>query len=145
MRDTQRKKVYTWENHTLCIYDYPTIEMRSVKTLVKKISKRYGIITPDVGHGQGARRAFYDHSHKVVFPRWARSVPVVCHEMAHAIVNGVYFKGSAGHGREFVRVYIDLLHWAKVAEDAALVRTARDYGLDFCAPGNVTPRALKKR
>lgn len=146
VRDNQRQRVYNWERHTLCIWDYPTIEMPEVKKLVKRISDRYQLAVPEVGYGQGAVNASYRSEHKVVFPCWARTIPVVCHEMAHAVTARVHWgRAVAAHGKEFVRIYMDTLVWQEVATIEALINTAREFRIDFAAPDNCKPRVLRKK
>lgn len=60
-------------------------------------------------HGYGARTARGGRS-ELKFPRWARSKPVVLHELAHLITTREYgYTAVAAHGREFCGTYLDLV------------------------------------
>jgi hypothetical protein len=118
-RDTQRSRVYSWENHARAHLAHESMWDPDFKTLDecadfanpiwRKERARYGHAGKDapmiVRPNRGQRRALaYTHSgpSRISLPRWARSRWVVLHEMAHHLAHG------DGHGPRFVAVLIGL-------------------------------------
>ena len=84
---------------------------------------RPGAAPPRVTPGFLARSATGDRS-RVNLPRWARQEAVVLHETAHSLQP----YGTAWHGPEFIRLFIELLvryHRPCRGQRAHLLRTAR--------------------
>lgn len=119
LRDQQRSKVYRaetaagahvgvlldedWKSHVGVILDSAGIRPGRVK----------------VGDGRGARRAFAN-AHRVVLPRWARTVMMACHEVAHTVVCRNPWP-DPGHGPTWAAVYLALVRrHCHPAEHAAL-------------------------
>jgi hypothetical protein len=75
-----------------------------------------------IGDGRGCRSAWAKGGAtvgQVLFPRWARTALVVCHELAHVIVHQDEFPA---HGAEWARVFIYLLDHEHHAGALALRR-----------------------
>lgn len=129
MRDNQRSRVYRAERLAWSVYDDSVmrkLSLTEIERLVRRMSPVYeyggrlaGMKRPiKVGAGQGARRACA-YSDRVVFPLWARTLPVVCHEMAH-IRAGL----DHGHNGPFVSEYIRLVRHYIGPVEADVLRQA---------------------
>jgi hypothetical protein len=128
-RDSQRKRVYEAER-ALFPDDLfpPDLTLLQAEALVGRIYMdaryrhldRLRPIPPAVKDGRGRRRAGYCRArHAIALPRWARRVWVVAHEVAHAFLD---HNRHAGHGEEFVAVYLDVLQ-RHAGMDASVLRT----------------------
>lgn len=122
-RDTQCSKLYKWER--TCFDDWPAgaradpaMALAECETLIDKAwrlhsprlragSTARAFSVPKVTDGRRARNATGSYR-RITLPRWSRCLPVVLHELAHALMtSGIY--RLAAHGPEFARVYIELL------------------------------------
>ena len=108
-RDTQRRKVYGWENEHVLPLDRRIMSIGACARLVEEayrwaeadLAGKPGWHPPEVTDGRGRRHAC--GSRQVIkLPRWARTVPVVLHECAHGLADD-------RHGPRFVARYVDLL------------------------------------
>lgn len=148
LRDTQRQKVYNWENTTFAGKHGETLTLNECTALVHKALRRYGIrSTVPVKDGRGHRWA-RGGSHEIELPKWARNPVVVIHEAAHAVVDFLERRHDvqvAAHGPEFVRVYVSLLDVFGVKpKDPAkqginIASLARGAGLKVAPPGGWVP------
>lgn len=115
-RDSQRKRVYDAERALFPDDQFPAgLTLPQAEALVDRIYMdaryrrldRLHPVPPVVKDGRGRRRAGYCRArHAIALPRWARRVWVVAHEVAHAFLD---HNRHAGHGEEFVAVYLDVL------------------------------------
>ncbi len=164
-RDSQRQKVYRWERAqwwwatgfqmattrrgssattTICSAtgdQSMALTLDQCRALTAKLWNQYPHRTnfqspPNVMDGRGCRNARGGIG-RIVLPVWARTVPIVCHEVAHSIVmsnqygsreTGMY-QIDPGHGPLFVGVYAQLLELAGVTSAASVRRTAVDSGI----------------
>jgi len=138
MRDTQRSKVYAWEN-TL---PKQTLTLEQSKNLVAKACRRYSKAIPYIANGRGTRIAYGSLS-RINLPVWARTDVTVLHEVAHAI-NRKYQPGSSWHGPEFMRFFINLLDWNKTNTTSNLLKSAKKFGIKV-ASGTKVPRKIDYR
>ena len=154
LRDTQRQKVYDWENAQFNddgskhVADEPQMELAEIKKLVTKVARDYGLThrKVKVADGRGRRAACYSSgTREVKFPRWSRRRYIVMHELAHWIewVKHPELK-TAAHGREFVGIYMELLRRYDNRDLDQMMQTARDARLDFVPNRECTARYLKK-
>ena len=142
IRDSQRQKVYDWEG-THVPGSSVLIPLADCEALIARVCADYNLHSPPVRDGRGTRAA-RGGSEFINLPRWSRSVPIVLHETAHAILIGKY--GSyryAPHGPEFMRLYLDLL--AKYAKLPAreLRASATAVGLKI-AVSSAVPKPLDR-
>ena len=133
IRDFQRQKVYDWERAQFG--DWPLREMGDLQQIAHDVVADYDLPRISLTDGRGRRRAALRYHRPgdeparleyrpivravdgrgericdIALPKWARSVAVLCHELAHYIVAQVYGKnGVAVHGPEMVRIMLDLL------------------------------------
>jgi len=151
MRDTQRSKVYQWEN---LAFDKPAhtgvepeLELRDIKKIVTKVARDYGLSHRKVRvlDGRGRRSAAYSSGERAIkMPRWSRTRFIVLHELAHWIVKVLWPMKAAAHGREFVGIYMELLRRydeRSLNEMQAMANTAR---IDFIPNSQATAKWLKK-
>ncbi len=106
-RDTQRKRVYTWEDEDLGAFDARLLTLEEGRTLCTTAWRMYrrGWPAPTFRNGRvnGCGLCY-----RVTVPDALRTPHVVLHETAHAILDS-YPHQTAWHGPEFVRLLIDLL------------------------------------
>ena len=117
MRDTQRRKFYDFERAMVKRY-LPSglqdgLELRDSRTLVERICRSYNVNPPTVTQGRSdSMKAYYSlPDHKIVLPPWAQRDYIVVHETAHAIVYSKNIE-DPGHGKGFVRIWMDL--WSRM-------------------------------
>lgn len=153
LRDTQRSKLYDWEDRefntlgTKLVTDSPQMELSEIRKLLTKVARDYGLTRwkPDVTDGRGRRKACYSPSwNEIKLPRWSRRRYIVLHEIAHWIEYVAFPGRCAWHGREFVGIFMELLrryHGADLAQMTASANAAR---LDFEPNSRCTAKYLKK-
>lgn len=110
MRDNQKSAVYKWER------EFFGSEWEATKTnfltldecqiLINRVWKDYGRLSspPFVKDGRGTRVARGSLVY-INLPRWARTKPIVLHEIAHALLS---WHRVAGHGPEFATLVVQL-------------------------------------
>lgn len=121
LRDSQRSKVYAAERAS--IQSAPEERFRNLSDiehyLVKMISsawwqRRYPVRSIAVKSGAGTRNAMgtnYSRTRGMIsIPLWARQETVILHEVAH-VVAGATYGSIPAHGREFCKVFLDLIRW----------------------------------
>lgn len=128
-RDSQRKRVYTWERKAGYVEDAATtftrrshsgsrtfargradlvpLTVEECRVLVAYIWHREGFrgLPPRVTAGRGHNQATGSRS-VLKLPAWARTIPMVCHELAHGIQP---VSDNWAHGPLFVRIFMHLL------------------------------------
>lgn len=128
-RDTQRARLYRAEKPSGGLHPRPEFDRaREVQAWVNRITRsrwwrgrfpRCGWI--NVKDGRGRRVAcgtrYWNHG-EVRLPRWSRSRLVILHEVAHCVQP----RGTASHGPEFARLYLDLVRRWIGPEEAARLR-----------------------
>lgn len=127
MRDSQRAKVYRWENFI------PTeiLTLEECRRLVTASCRKFNVHVPLIKDGRGCRSA-QGGRYKIILPVWARNKRDVLHEVSHTIAS-FYFHRPAGHGLEFVRIFIELLVAFKVETKSELISKARRSGVKFAS------------
>jgi hypothetical protein len=154
-RDTQRQKVYDWERAHVesRLPNDKNVPLAELGQLIQKAYVRYGFgFNPhlQLGDGRGRKNACFDYrvgGGTIKLPLWARSEWVALHEAAHGIVWRQFDRDAkkfAGHGPEFVRVYIDLLaHFIPSLSAAELQQSAQAAGLKLVSAKSVAPPKKK--
>ena len=154
LRDSQRSKLYAWENRecdllrfrgTECV---PPMELREIKKLVTKVARDYGLTKRKVlvKDGRGRRNACYSHYERAIkLPIWSRRPVVVLHELAHWITRVMSGRDYAAHGREFTGIFMELLRRYNGEDLAAMQESANRVRLDFIPNSQSTARSLKKK
>lgn len=149
VRDSQRSKVYKFDTAMGITFEpEKTLTLAAAHYMCQQIAAHYRLPKPGIGDGRGARRAFYEHNrYRIVLPRWARQSKVVLHEMAH-LITYAYYGGSrnvADHGREFVGIYMWLLHKYANESITEMANHANALRVDFMPAHNGSYQALAKR
>jgi hypothetical protein len=155
MRDTQRSKVYAWENlefnsHRGCKPGVePELTIRQCQAIVRTVAKHFKCAMPDVTDGRGRRRACFmpayyaGEKNSIRLPRWSRVKEVVLHEAAHMVINRYFTdRVAADHGREFLGVYMYLLKRYAKTDTKVMGESARAHGLDYVSIESSTPRTI---
>ena len=110
VRDFQRKRVYDAEE--LCSFwnTLQVLSLKEVKELVRLISAKFVIQAPDLiteGHHDDLFTAYATPTEIALPFPISKSVPFICHEMAH-VVN--YQLGPVDHhGPNFSSVYLKIV------------------------------------
>jgi len=106
-RDNQRSKVYKWEREVIPDFYTNKIPLEDCTKFVVKVCKDIKFTSPIVTDGRG-RKGACAFGNRICLPAYARTRPIVLHELAH-IITKQRFSEIAGHGPEFVRCYMWLL------------------------------------
>jgi len=138
-RDNQRSKVYDWESKL----PKKELSFEECKVLLTKACQYYGKPIPHLADGRGTRIA-YGASYRVSLPKWARTNVVVLHEAAHSIHSKYREGDEASHGKEFMRILIDLLAHFKVQPRVELARSAKLAGLKIAPVAAARKRVSAK-
>ncbi len=143
-RDTQKQKLYNAER-VLRAYADPLPTVADMEKYVAKVLKRAPIVARypqdlqpiDVCPGKwGQRRALAHGGDRISMPKWSRDTHIVLHEVAHVIASRVHgARNIAGHGWQYAKVYIDLVHFMMGREAAeALKISFAHHGVRYKAP-----------
>lgn len=154
-RDSQRSKLYVAER---VLDDFISVRwgegsVAEVQVWVDKLlgsawwKRRYpglpaGSIEITSGAGYRNAVAHYSwHGRSISLPLWARKDWVVCHELAHHATGLVYGDDAIpAHGREFARVYVDLVsHVMGKAAGDALKASFRASKVKYTKKRSLTP------
>jgi putative metallohydrolase (TIGR04338 family) len=149
MRDNQRQRVYNAERDTPMWSNSPRIDdIDALRKYVSKICKsawyrkraarnagkafRWREI--EVGDGRRRRNACGNRWQGYIkMPVWSRNVLVILHEVAHVCQPDV----SAGHGREYCKIYLALVKkWMGRVEYELLKIAFKKHGVKYVT-GNV--------
>ncbi len=155
--DTQRKKVYEAERAAFvgpaagesygwgCLYRDG--DLGEIRKLVKKITASATwkklladagtrSVTIEIADGRGTRAARGGHGF-LNLPRWARTLPVILHELAH--VSAPW----AGHHWPFAAAYLTLVaRFLGAAERDALKAAFKAHRVRFTPPRQISPERL---
>lgn len=122
--DFQRSRVYRWEERNLlAAARWPIMELHECYDLMVRVFTDRDKPVPKLNDGRGRRVACATWN-KIYLPRWSRIAPIVLHECAH-----VLSPRDAGHGPEFMRIYVDLLKTYCKYSRRSLVDTALTSGI----------------
>jgi hypothetical protein len=112
-RDSQRSKVYRWENQHLRPTDAKEkLDLIAVQGIAEQAAFLFGYSVPEIEakhHGNATAH----WGSLVRLPGWARTRSVVLHEVAHCLTHGILqnlgkLRTEGSHGPTFVRVYFEL-------------------------------------
>lgn len=129
-RDYQRSRVYKWERAALPDFSDRSLSLEQCGQLALTVARTFRRRAPRIHDGRGHRNAV-SYGGCIALPRWARTRPVVLHEMAHELVKG---NDLASHGPEFVGTYIALLHRFHGCSVRMLLASATDCRVDVSTP-----------
>lgn len=131
-RDSQRSKVYAWENDFLTAPKL-TIELslKDCQQTINRWSEAYGLGPIRATDGRGRRVACWSPSDRTIkLPRWGRTPWVLAHEFAHARVSAEFERDAvAAHGPEFVFRFLEVLEQQLGQDWSVLVDSASKRGI----------------
>lgn len=146
--DYQQMEVYAWEDQFFSA-KMSTAPERHFRGILRDICDSYDVPRPKVrampkGAEYSDTAAFcWAEAGALYFRRGYRSILILCHEMAHWILDHYGYPDIGHHGPRFMGIYLYLLAEAQVLPLAMSVPAAKAAGLEFrdpvseCAPGKL--------
>ena len=129
-RDSQRGRVYAWENSITDDVLCSQLTLDQCQSLVERVFNcfRPAACAPMIIDGRNYKAAWANKvTGKVSLPVWARTPAVVLHEVTHLLAP----PKVASHGPEFVRIMCSLWQWHTGRN---YVASARRKGLKLAPP-----------
>lgn len=140
-RDSQRKKVYRWENDMAGGIRYLTERLSKEETLafVNEIYETIGVpekARPTIWLRRGNTAYYWFQRHILKLPVWARNRFTIIHEIAHNVMDWAYGVNElATHGAHFVKTYLELLFLVtQGTEEKYILDTCREHGVKYKEP-----------
>ena len=140
-RDTQKQKVYKWQNNYIDSVDHEALDIVTCQLLANdvlrcyKINREIKVFSSISKKRAGQYRVNFDIS----LSDYGKIRPIVLHEIAHAITRIYYGYSVPSHGKEFVGFLMILLNkWNRISIKE-LKRTA-----DLCKVDYVDPKYMIK-
>lgn len=147
MRDKQKSKVYNWQDDIADFIRnsrpelFAELPMGVCQGFVERVCASYGAKSPQcIPHrsAQGATAHYQHWSRTITLPDgWARNARTVAHEVAHAITHHLYPEAGEAHGKEFMRVYIDIMANFLMIDRGLLERSAVVQKLQVLEPRKI--------
>lgn len=149
IRDPQRGRFYKAENHAFpesrdggMSYEetvgYVTKVWRSAWTQ-KRFKRARTFKPPEVADGRGTRWARGSLT-RLNLPKWARTTPVILHEVCHALHHD-----EAAHGWAFAQRYLALVQHFLGRQDAQRLKASyRQHKVRYKKPRTMSPETLAK-
>jgi hypothetical protein len=151
--DPQREEVYSWES-TLHSVRWNTADKEWFDKTMKALCKRYKVKVPDIRpmpeKWQDAAGVCHYSKGRIHFASGYKSIMVLCHELAHWVMDSYGYGDVGAHGPKWLGVYLFMLNASYVMPLDVLKYSARKAGLKFrdplkeCAPGKLK-KYLKKK
>jgi hypothetical protein len=118
-RDSQKARLYKWENETIFTHWTPDYVKKPVRVsyeeaiaFIGQVAHDYGLPMPEIKESWGKGKSYYQHflgRDRIVLAKgWGMQMPILIHEVAH-FVHYHYYKGTPYHGPEYAGVYLELL------------------------------------
>lgn len=125
-RDNQRSRVYGWERAHIEKHFTEPLQREGLQVFTNTALGLYSIGPVKIRtHAGRGRCAAFSYEIRYANGMWHKAdLGCVLHESSHVIVRQTY-PSAAGHGKEFMGVYINLLHAFGVADKQYLKATAR--------------------
>lgn len=128
-RDFQRRRVYDWEEAVLAPTKGGRLSLAACERQIEAAFRWHERPDPGdrdwrppvLGDGRGRRHACGSRA-VIKLPRWARTRVIVLHECAHGM-------STDGHGPQFVRAYLRLLHHFLGHDTTELEASLRRHGV----------------
>lgn len=146
MRDSQRKRLYDAERATTMWNVGFVSDIHLLREYVKKITASkwfakhypyYHNIGIEVKDGRCCRFARGSTRGYIIMPRWSRFQLVILHEIAHVVTHC----SVAFHGREFAKVFLNLVkHFMGTAAYVELKASFKKHRVKYSAPRKTTTR-----
>lgn len=146
-RDNQRQRVYDWETTRLGLLQGDELTLDEVRILVSGAYSFFEMHSyanrVEVKDGRGRRRGC-GWLGGVSMPKFTRRTIYTIHEAAHGITDWLYGHNIAGHGPEFVAVYMMLLVKFGSKSFTFLQSTAKEGRVKYANPSSVR-HAIRRR
>lgn len=149
-RDSQRIKVYRAEwavpkASSLGWGKSDNVQKFVIKVLTSAyVTRRYGKLhIPKIEPKHHGAATYNGSWQRIKLPRWAMTKETVLHEVAHHIVHWEYGSRCAGHGPEFVKVFLELLSHFISKEYAKQIQSL--YAKQGVKTVNASGKAVKVR
>lgn len=111
-RDSQVKKAYTWQREFYAGEDYgEQLSKTEAELLIGRIFSEHGLPTPKVVHRMANSCSWVVGGYskpEIRLAPWGLNTLTILHEAAHGI-NCYADYTRAGHGAEWMRIFIDLI------------------------------------
>ena len=144
-RDSQRSKVYRAEG--AANVEGQRIEtIPEVKAYLKRIfshewfkrhhphARRF-IVKDGRGRSKACGGATGWHSVRMSLPLWSRCEGVILHELAHGLTTLKWGRGTAWHGWEFCKTFLELVKHYQGKEAGERLRLSfKEYRVRYCKP-----------
>jgi hypothetical protein len=134
MKDYQRQKLYDFEK-LLPNWDDILRDLSWCEETTAQFLYEYNVPMVKITDGRSRKSACYNSRlHEIKLPRIYRYDQVVLHETAHAIVHKYKTDNNLTiphHGKEFVRVYMELLSSYFNYDLLSLIKAVKSFGLDI--------------
>ena len=140
MRDTQRQKVYDWENAQSFMIKKSYLTQKQCRAVIKRLNKIFEKqVRLEFKNGYGT--CFARGNQIIIRNEWGRSYGVLLHEYAHCLT-------SDKHGKKFVSEFCILLHHLHPLQPSLseLAKSLNDAKVDFCSfDKTISNKKLSKR
>ena len=144
-RDTQRSKVYRAESAADISgkrYEtIPEIEAYLNRVFLHEWFKRHhprarGFVVKDGrGRSKACGGALGWRSVKMSLPKWSRCEGVILHELAHGLTEIEWGRGTAWHGWEFCKTFLELVKHYQGKEAGERLRLSfKEHRVRYCKP-----------
>ena len=109
LKDNQAKLVYTAEDNCCFWQHFKVLSEKQTKNLIDQISLYYSIRSPSINFNGHIYGIAYATSDLIVLPfPYSKSVPYICHEMAH-VINYQDETMADHHGANFSGTYLNIV------------------------------------
>ncbi|MGG5889046.1 hypothetical protein ACLF3G_18065 [Falsiroseomonas sp. HC035] len=132
MTDARARRVYAWEDRVVAPLDRSEVPFAQMQSLVDHVWASEGLRWPPrVRHRRATRATIATGSRLAIeapdtLPSW-----VLLHEMAHALTDPGDGTPHAGHGPDFLGLYVKLLVRHARLDQAMLAESLKAAGLSW--------------
>lgn len=143
MRDSQRERVYRWEEKWID-WNRNTITLLECRELAKWACRHFRLkIAPHVKQHMNRALSYSISEYCLISLRadQHKNRAVVLHESAHFITDEIFGDKVQWHGEEFLGVYLRLLIKARVAPAIALLTSAKAENLKW---KEINPKTVRE-
>lgn len=139
MQDTQKNKLYSWEQEHVFPTDKSHVAFDDAQTLINYIWEQEGCEYPPKVQEVHQNAAYEASANRLVVNLRKRGTKttILLHELAHSFTSRATDGASAAHGPRFVGYYIHLLTKYAGYDFVKLAYAARKSGLEFNMNGKV--------
>ena len=155
VRDSQRKKVYRWQNYYLFNCDTEHLALNTCNFIAENIFNAFGFNNkiPPILHSNSLKRCYFSSNKNIIrLMEEGRNRIILTHELAHALnrkLNYKLFKNKdkniMSHGPEFIGIWMLLLNkWCNIPIKD-LCRTADYEGVKYILYPNIKLKTIPQK